>query len=66
MVELSSKFVCVKLHFGDNREVVKTLNVSRPPNLRLVSAKGDTLKVFEGGASAEELVKAMEEALAKR
>lgn len=63
VVELSAKFVCVKLHFGDNGEVAKTLNVSRPPNLRLVSAKGDTLKVFEGGASAEELVKAMEEAL---
>jgi len=65
-VELAKGFVCVKLHFGENGEVAKILGVSRPPNIRLVSAKGDTLKVFEGGASPEDLAKAMEEALARK
>lgn len=58
--------MCVKLHFGDNRDVAKMLGVSRPPNLRLVSAKGDLLGEFQGAVSEEELAKAMEEALAKK
>ncbi len=56
----------MRLHFGENGDLAKMLGVSRPPNVRLISAKGDTLKVFEGGASAEDLAKSMEDALAKK
>ncbi len=56
----------MKLHFGENGDVAKMLGVSRPPNVRLVSARGETLKVFQGGASADEIAKAMEEALATK
>ena len=65
-MDLAKGFICVKLHFGENGDLAKMLGVSRPPNLRVVSAKGDTIKVFQGGASAEDLAKAMDEALAKK
>ena len=63
VVELSAKFVCVKLNPKDAGDVAKMMGVSRLPDVRLISAKGEELKAFRGGVSAEELVKAMESAV---
>lgn len=65
MVELSAKFVCMKVDPGENGELAKTLGVSRLPNVRVVTSKGETVATWPGGVGAEELAKAMEKALAK-
>lgn len=64
VIELSSKFVCVKITPRDNADVARMMGVSKLPDLRLVSAKGDQLKAWQGGVSAVDLAKGMEEALA--
>lgn len=66
VVELSAKFVCIKLTKGDNSDLARLMGVSSLPDVRLISAKGEELKAFPGGASAEELAKAMEAALAAK